>query len=173
MIRSGDMGRRSSAPGPCAPIREARFHLAAAGFRTRRRAIGIEHFGVETFRRAGIADNSVLYTVRPLNSRTDCRCRSRAKRPQSKFRICRAGAPRARAAGRIVTSSQATRAGVRRFPRRRVARNSGDARRFPACTTSSFIENNVMKMVFQRPHQRVSRFAIHEAGLALWRRIEL
>jgi hypothetical protein len=27
--------------------------------------IGIEHFGAEAFRRAGIADSSVLYVVRP------------------------------------------------------------------------------------------------------------
>jgi hypothetical protein len=27
--------------------------------------LGIEHFGAEVFRRAGIAENSVLYVVRP------------------------------------------------------------------------------------------------------------
>jgi hypothetical protein len=35
--------------------------LAAAGFRVEQ--LGIDHFGAETFRRAGIADNSVLYVV--------------------------------------------------------------------------------------------------------------
>jgi hypothetical protein len=36
--------------------------LTAAGFVVDQ--LGIEHFGRETFRRAGIADNSVLYVVR-------------------------------------------------------------------------------------------------------------
>jgi SAM-dependent methyltransferase len=37
--------------------------LEAAGLRVEQ--LGIEHFGAETFRRAGIADNSVLYVARP------------------------------------------------------------------------------------------------------------
>jgi hypothetical protein len=36
--------------------------LTAAGFVVDQ--LGIEYFGQETFRRAGIADNSVLYVVR-------------------------------------------------------------------------------------------------------------
>lgn len=37
--------------------------LEAAGLKVEQ--LGIEHFGAETFRHAGIADNSVLYVVRP------------------------------------------------------------------------------------------------------------
>ena len=37
--------------------------LEAAGLKVEQ--LGIEHFGAETFRRAGIAENSVLYVVRP------------------------------------------------------------------------------------------------------------
>jgi SAM-dependent methyltransferase len=37
--------------------------LEAAGLRVEQ--LGIEHFGAETFRRAGIAENSVLYVVHP------------------------------------------------------------------------------------------------------------
>jgi hypothetical protein len=37
--------------------------LEAAGLNVEQ--LGIEHFGAETFRRAGIADNSVLYVARP------------------------------------------------------------------------------------------------------------
>ena len=37
--------------------------LEAAGLNVEQR--GIEYFGAEVFRRAGIADNSVLYVVHP------------------------------------------------------------------------------------------------------------
>jgi len=37
--------------------------LEAAGLKVDQ--LGIEHFGAETFRRAGIAENSVLYVVHP------------------------------------------------------------------------------------------------------------
>jgi hypothetical protein len=37
--------------------------LKSAGFRVEQ--LGVEHFGAEVFRRAGIAENSVLYVAHP------------------------------------------------------------------------------------------------------------